>query len=87
MAELSEENLDLELRRSADGEEGKPTPANKLRPVPNLTSWTMDHYARIVIRAYPDKAGAAWSRRGTSLESGDLLLTCHSLEGVVSMMV
>ena len=39
MAELSEENLELELRRSADGEEGKSTPAHKLHLVPDLISW------------------------------------------------
>jgi len=49
MAELSKENLEMELRRSADG--GKPTPAHKLRPVPDLISWTraFSHYAGIVV--------------------------------------
>ena len=63
MAELSEENLDLELRRSADGEEGKPTPAHKLRPVPDVILWTraISHYAGIAIQAYSDKAGALWA--------------------------
>ena len=63
MAELSKENLELELRRSADGEEGKPTPTHKLCPVPDLMSWAsaFSHYAGIVVRAYLDKAGALWT--------------------------
>ena len=63
MAELSEEHLEFELRRSLEGEEGKPLPASKLRPVPDLLSWAKAfcHFAGIVVPAHPDKAVDLWA--------------------------
>jgi len=58
MAELSEEHLELELRRSLEGEGGKPLPASKLRFVPDLLPWArvFCHFAGIVVQAHPDNA-------------------------------
>ncbi len=58
MAELSEDNLELELRRSTEGEEGKPTPPSKLKPVADPLTWARSFciYAGIVVSAHPDKA-------------------------------
>lgn len=63
MGELTEEHLELELRRSLDGEDGKPTPPHKLRPVPDLLTWVRSfcHYAGIVVKAHPDKAVDLWA--------------------------
>ena len=56
MVELSEDNLELELRRSTEGEEGKPT--SKLKPVADQLTWVRSFciYAGIVVSASPDKA-------------------------------
>ncbi len=58
MAELSEDNLELELRRSTEGEEGKLTPPSKLKPVADPLTWARSFciYAGIVVSAHPDKA-------------------------------
>ncbi len=58
MAELTEDNLELELRRSTEGEEGKPTPLSKLKPVADPLTWARSFclYAGIVVIAHPDKA-------------------------------
>ena len=58
MAELTEDNLELELRRSTEGEEGKPTPLSKLKPVADPLTWARSFclYAGIVVSAHPDKA-------------------------------
>ena len=63
MAELSEEHLEFELRRSLEGEEGKPLPASKLRPVPDLFSWAKAfcHFAGIVVQDHPDKTVDLWA--------------------------
>ena len=58
MAELSEENLGLELRRGSEEEEGKAVPGRRLKEVPSFTAWTRAFciYAGVVISAHPSKA-------------------------------
>ncbi len=58
MAELTEDNLELELRRSTEGEEGKPTPLSKLKPVADPLIWARSFclYAGIVVSTHPGKA-------------------------------
>jgi len=58
MAELTEDHLELELKRSLDGEAGKPPQTYKLLPVPDLLSWVTSccHFAGIIVSVYPDKA-------------------------------
>ena len=58
MAELSEENLGLELRRGSEEEEGKAFPGRRLKEVPSFTAWTRAFciYAGVVISAHPSKA-------------------------------
>ncbi len=73
MAELSEEHLELELRRSLEGEESKPTPSHKLRPVPGLLTWVQSfcHFAGIVAKAHPDKAVDLWAYLAIMLSGKD----------------
>ncbi len=73
MAELSEENLEVELRRSLDGEDSKPLPAHKLRPVADLLGWArvFCHYAGIVVRAHHSKAVDLWAYLAIVLSGGD----------------
>lgn len=53
MADLSGENLEVELRWSLAGEEGKPLPVHKLQPVLDLPSWAKScHFAGIVVWAH-----------------------------------
>ena len=58
MAELSEENLGLELRRGSEEEEGKTAPVRRLKEVPSFAAWTRAFciYAGVVISAHPSKA-------------------------------
>ncbi len=58
MAELSEENLEVELRRFLDGEDSKPLPAHKLSQVADLLGWVRAfcHYTVIVVRVHSSKA-------------------------------
>jgi len=58
MTELTEESLELELRRATEGDEGKPIPFSKLKPVPDVLTWARSFciYASIVISAHPSKA-------------------------------
>ena len=58
MAELSEENLGLELRRGSEEEEGKAVPGRRLKEVPSFTAWTRAFciYTGVVISAHPSKA-------------------------------
>ena len=62
MVELSEEHLEFELRRSVEGENAKPLPPHKLRPVPEIFTWVryFCHFAAIVMQALPDKAVDLW---------------------------
>lgn len=57
MAELSNENLELEKRRSGDGEDTKSTPRSKLRPLPDLLAWSRAFtlYMGVVLSKYPSK--------------------------------
>ena len=73
MAELTEENLELELRRSLEGDEGKPLPAHKLRPVPDLLSWVRSfcHFAGIVARTHPSKAVDLWAYMAIMVSGGE----------------
>ncbi len=72
MAELTEENLELELRRSLEGEESKPVPAHKLRPVGDLLGWVSAfyHFAGIVIHSHPSKAVDLWAYLAIILSGG-----------------
>ncbi len=70
MAELPEENLELELRRSLEGEESKPVPAHKLRPVGYLLGWVR-HFAGIVVRSHPSKAVDLWAYLAIILSGGE----------------
>ena len=56
MAELSTENLELEKRRSGEGEDAKSASRGKLRPLPDL-AWVRAFtlYTGVVLSAYPDK--------------------------------
>ena len=58
MAELTEENLELELRRATESDDGKPISLNKLKPVPDVLTWARSFclYAGIVVSAHPSKA-------------------------------
>ena len=58
MAELTEENLELELRRASEGDEGKPVPLHKLKPVPDVLTWARSFclYTGIVVTSHPSKA-------------------------------
>ena len=58
MAELTEENLELELRRATESVDGKPISLNKLKPVPDVLTWARSFclYAGIVVSAHPSKA-------------------------------
>ena len=51
MAEFTEENLELELRHSTDGDEGKSVSLSKLMPVPDALTWARSFclYAGIVV--------------------------------------
>ncbi len=73
MAELSEENLEVELRRSLDGEDTKPLPAHKLSPVTDLLGWARAfcHFAGIVVRTHPSKAVDLWAYLAIVLSGGD----------------
>ncbi len=73
MAELVEENLELEARRSVEGEETKPLPPHKLRPVADLLGWTKAfcHFAGIVVQAHPSKAVDLWAYLAVILSGGD----------------
>ena len=57
MAELSTENLELEKRRSGEGEDAKSASRGKLRPLPDLLAWVRAFtlYTGVVLSAYPDK--------------------------------
>ncbi len=69
MAELTEENLEVELRHSLDGEDSKPVPAHKLRPVGDLMGWVRAfcQFAGIVVQFHPGKAVDLWAYSRTSL--------------------
>ncbi len=97
MAELTEDSLELELRRSTEGEKGKPTPLSKLKPVVDPLTWARSFclYTGIIVSAHPGKtrdllaylatllAGAESGGR-TIVGSGSkfLLLSRRSLENL-----
>ena len=58
MAELTEENLELELSRGTESDDRKPISLNKLKPVPDILTWARSFclYAGIVVSAHPSKA-------------------------------
>ena len=58
MVELTEDNLELELRHSTDGEDEKSIPLSRLKPVPDALTWARLFclYAGIVVSAHPSKA-------------------------------
>ena len=58
MTELTEENLELELRFSKDGNEGKSVPLSKLKPVSDALTWARSFclYVGIVVSAHPSNA-------------------------------
>ena len=57
MAELSNENLELEKRRSGEGDDAKASTRGKLRSLPDLLAWAraFSLYAGVVLSAYPSK--------------------------------
>ncbi len=73
MAEFTEDHLELELRRSLEGEDSKPTPPHKLRPVPDLLAWVRSfcHYAGIVAKTHPDKEVDLWAYLAIMLSGKD----------------
>ena len=73
MAELSEEHLEFELRRSAEGEDAKPLPPHKLHPVPDILTWARSscHFTGIVVQAHPDKAVDLWAYLAFMLSGGE----------------
>ncbi len=73
MAELTEENLEVELRRSLDGEDSKPVPAHKLRPVGDLMGWVRAfcQFAGIVVQSHPGKAVDLWAYLAIVLSGGE----------------
>ena len=72
-AELTEENLELELRRSLEGDEGQSLPAHKLWPVPDLLSWVRSfcHFAGIVAYTHPSKAVDLWAYMAVMVSGGE----------------
>ena len=74
MAELSEEHLEFELRRSAEGEDTKPLPPHKLCPVPDILTWVRSfcHFAGIVVQTHPDKAVDLWAYLAFMLPVGSV---------------
>ena len=58
MAELTKDNLELELCRFTDGEDGKSIPLSRLKPVPDALTLARSFclYAGIVVSAHPSKA-------------------------------
>jgi len=58
MAELTEDNLELELRRSTDEDEGKSVPLSKLKPMFYALTWgrLFCLYVGIVVKAHSSKA-------------------------------
>ena len=62
MAELTEDNLELELRRGSEADEGKPVPLHKLKPVPDIVAWAHSFclYAGIVVSTHPRICGPTW---------------------------
>ena len=58
MAELTEDNLELELHRGSEVDEGKPVPLHKLKLVPDIVAWARSFclYAGIVVGTHPSKA-------------------------------
>ena len=69
-------NLELELRRGSEADEGKPLPLHKLNPVPDIVAWACSFclYAGIVVSAHPSKAKDLWAYLATLLagaERGD----------------
>ena len=74
MAELTEENLELELRRAADGDEAKSAvPLSRLKAVPDVLTWARSFclYAGIVVSAHPGKARDLWAYLATLLSGAD----------------
>ena len=72
MAELTEENLELELRRGSEVDEGKPV----LETVPDIMAWARSFclYTSIVVSAHLSKAKDLWAYLATLLagaERGD----------------
>ena len=57
MAELSNENLELEKRRSGEGDDAKSASRGKLRPLPDLLAWARAFtlYTGVVLSVYPNK--------------------------------
>ena len=58
MTELTEENLELELRFSKDGNKGKSIPLSKLKPVSDALTWARSFclYVGIIVSAHPSNA-------------------------------
>ena len=74
MAELTEENPELELRRAADGDEAKSAvPLSRLKAVPDVLTWARSFclYAGIVVSAHPGKARDLWAYLATLLSGAD----------------
>ena len=74
MAELTEENLELELWRAADGDEAKSAvPLSRLKAVPDVLTWARSFclYAGIVVSAHPGKARDLWAYLSTLLSGAD----------------
>ena len=63
MAELTEDNLELELRRGSEADEGKPVPLHKLKSVPDIVAWARSFclYAGIVVSTHPSKTKDLWA--------------------------
>ena len=73
MADVTEENLELELRRAADGDEAKSVPLSRLKAVPDVLTWVRSFclYAGIVVSAHPGKARDLWAYLATLLSGAD----------------
>ena len=60
--ELTEDNLELELRHGSEADEGMLVPLHKLKPVPDIVAWAHSFclYAGIVVSTHPSKAKDLW---------------------------
>ncbi len=64
MVELVGDNLELEVQCSVEGEDTKPLPVHKLRPVADLLGWTKafcQFESIVVVQAHPSKVVDMWA--------------------------
>ena len=72
MAELMEDNLELELR-VGDKDDLKPVPPSKLKAIPDILTWARAFclYAGIVVSAHPSEAKDLWAYLAALLSGAD----------------